>query len=140
MKPNYIISNEYPPKNIYEKARKLFGDDIVNFDKGTTFTVGNVIYCKIQPPQDLLTHELVHVKQQTEMGYKYWWRLYFKDVNFRYGQELEAYRKQYNWVKLNIKDKNLQNKYLMFFARSLSGKLYGNLKTFQEAYKEISDK
>jgi len=139
MKREYTISNEYPPKRIYDKARRFFGDS-VNFDKGTTFTVGNVIYCKVQPPKDLLAHELVHVRQQTEMGYRKWWRKYFKDVNFRYEQELEAYRIQYNWIRLNVKDKNLQNKYLMFFARSLSGKLYGNLKTFQETFKEISDK
>jgi len=140
MKPDYTISNEYPPKRIYKKAKRLFGDDIVNFDKHTTFTVGNVIYCKIQPPEDLLVHELVHVKQQTEIGHRKWWRKYFKNMNFRYHQELEAYRKQYNWVKLNIKDNNLQNKYLISFARALSGKLYGNLVTFHEAYKEISDK
>ena len=137
---DYFILNKKPPSRIYDKARKIFGEDAVDFDKGTTFTVKNKIYCKIFPPRDLLMHELTHVKQQTEMGWRKWWKKYFKDVEFRYSQEIEAYRKQYNWVKLNIKDRNLQNKYLMFYARSLSGKLYGGLKTFDEARSEILGK
>jgi len=136
-KIDYNLSKEEPPKKIYKKAKKYFGEDIVNFDKGTTFTVGDTIYCKINIPRDLLIHELVHVRQQTEMGWKKWWKKYFKDVEFRYSQEIEAYRKQYQWIKNNVKDRNMQNKYLVFYARSLSGKLYGNLKTYDEALKEI---
>ena len=140
MKIDYKISNDYPPKRIYKKALRLFGRDTINFKKGTTFTVGNTIYCAIPVPKDLLTHELTHIKQQAAMGWRKWWRKYFKDAEFRYSQEIEAYRNQYNWVKNNIKDRNTQNKYLIFYARSLSGKLYNNLKTFDEALREISNK
>lgn len=136
----YIISHEYPPDKIYKKAKKQFGDSIINFEKGTTFTIGSTIHCVVRPPKDLLAHELTHVRQQTAMGWKKWWRRYFKDVEFRYSQEIEAYRNQYNWIKNNVKDRNSQSKYLVFYARSLSGKLYGNLKTFDEAYNEILNK
>ena len=134
---SFKVLKTEPPKKIYDKARKQFGEDAVDFNKGTTFTVGNTIYCHIDIPRDLLAHELTHVRQQTEMGWKKWWKKYFKDVDFRYSQEIEAYRKQYQWIKNNVKDKNLQNRYLVCYARSLSGKLYGNLKTYDEALKEI---
>jgi aminoglycoside N3'-acetyltransferase len=128
-----ILSKELPPKDIYDKAVKLFG---ANFNKGTTFTIGETIHCKDGMTEDLLVHEKVHIKQQGKR-YRKWWDKYFNDKEFRLQEELEAYREQYKWVKENIKNRNQQSKYLLFFAESLSGKMYGNLIDKQEALRII---
>ncbi len=124
-----ILSKELPPKDIYDKAVKLFG---ANFNKGTTFTIGETIHCKDGMTEDLLEHEKVHIKQQAS-GWKEWWEKYFTDPAFRTSQELEAYQEQYRWVLKNIKDRNERARYLMFFAQSLSGTMYGNVLSLQDA-------
>lgn len=121
---------DYPPEGIYEKAKELWG---VDFDKGTVFTYGDTIHAKSKMSEDLLRHELTHVKQQTEMGKEIWWDRYFTDKEFRTAQELEAYRAQYKWVLDNVKDRNTQAGYLYFFTRCLSGDMYGNVLKWNEA-------
>lgn len=131
----FEISHELPPKEIYDRAVEMFGAD---FNRGTTFTVGNIIYCKGNISPDLLEHEKVHIKQQGS-NWKEWWEKYFTDNIFRVEQEIEAYRTQYKWVKNNIKDRNKQSRYLMFFATCLSGKMYGNILNLQDALKFIKN-
>jgi len=125
----FKISKELPPKEIYDRAVKVFG---VDFEKGVTFTVGDTIYSKGEISPDLLEHEKVHIEQQKE-GWREWWERYFTDPGFRTSQELQAYKKQYNWVLKNINDRNEKARYLMFFAQSLSGKMYGNVLSLQDA-------
>lgn len=125
----FKTSKELPPKEIYNRAVELFG---IDFEKGTTFTVGDTIYSKGEISPDLLEHEKVHIKQQAS-GWREWWERYFTDTAFRTTQELEAYQEQYRWVLKNIKDRNERARYLMFFAQSLSGKMYGNVLSLQDA-------
>jgi len=131
----FEISHELPPKEIYNRAVEMFGAD---FNRGTTFTVGNTIYCKGNISPDLLEHEKVHIKQQGS-NWKEWWEKYFTNEKFRLDQELEAYKTQYRWIKTNIKDRNLQSKYLMFFSSCLSGKMYGNILSMTDAIKFIKN-
>ena len=128
------ISHLQPPSSIYDRAVERWG---VDFSTGTLFTVDNVIYSKGIIPADLLIHEQNHVKQQREYpgGYKKWWDRYFEDDEFRLDQEVECYRIQYQFIKKNTKDRNQQSKHLSHFARSLSGKMYGNLISLLEAIK-----
>lgn len=126
---HYKISNE-PPEVIYQEARMRWG---VNFDKGIVFTVGDTIHCKGDLPQDVLAHELVHVRQQLAYGVDLWWNEYFENQTFRFQQELEAYREQYKWVLANVKDRNQQSRLLIFYATCLSGEMYGSLLLMPEA-------
>lgn len=123
------VLNEKPP--IWDEARAAF-----DFNEGTTiFTYGDTIYnpAGINVTLDLRAHEEVHEVQQAAMktmlssGPKNWWKQYIKDPEFRFQQELEAYRAQYQFVKRTIKDRNQLNNYLTALARELTGPMYGKL-------------
>lgn len=128
----YKISH-LPPEGIYEKCRELWG---VSFDN-TIFTCGNVIHTKNELPEDILRHELVHVKQQTTIGKDIWWDRYFIDSAFRFEQELEAYRTQYSYLKSQVKDRNRLAWHLQTLGSYLSGKMYGNITSLSQAIKLI---
>ena len=130
------ISTQKPPAHIYNACVKKWK---VDFDKGVVFTYGETIHSKGPIPKDLMVHELTHVRQHRAYpgGKDMWWERYLQDDQFRYDQELEAYRKQYQWVKNNIKDRNQAFRYLMFYAKSLAGPMYGKVATLSKAKKEI---
>jgi len=115
-----------PPPN-YKEIQKHF--PTADFEKGTLFTYGDTCYCKNISP-DLVVHEETHTRQQIDP--KKWWKKYFKDKQFRFSQELEAYQNQWNWLKKNIKDRNSKFKMRDLIMRELSGELYGNVVTFSE--------
>lgn len=126
------VKNEKPP--IYDDAKAAF-----NFNEKTTiFTYGDTIFnpAGINVTLDLQAHEAVHERQQTGMhlhaklvknGPKRWWKQYIKDADFRFQQELEAYRAQYKYIKTQIKDRNRLNEYLVALARELKGPMYSDL-------------
>lgn len=130
------ITTERPP--VYDQIKEQFG---VEYDEGkVAVTYGDTIHIKTgRLSEDLKTHELVHVKQQTEYegGAKAWWKKYLQDPKFRISQEIEAYRKQYGWIVQNVKSRNERFKHLRFFAECLSGPMYGNEISFMEAIHEI---
>lgn len=127
---NYKISHELPP--VYDRCVELWG---VSFDN-TVWTYGDTIYCKNMPSDNLLAHELVHVKQQTLIGADEWWMKYFADPEFRLSQEVEAYRAQYKHFPTN--NREIKARVLVQFAQALSGEMYGKIITFGEAVKLIS--
>jgi len=130
------ISNKKPPEWILEAVKKQFD---VEWESNVIFTYGNLItnYTGIMT-EDLLAHEQHHTEQQTNFGGKdKWWKEYLKNDQFRFKQELECYRKQYQWVKKHSKDRNEIFNCLMQYATSLSGRMYGNIITLQEAIKSI---
>lgn len=87
---------------------------------------------------DCVIHESTHIKQQNEIGgAAIWWDKYLSDPEFRYAQELEAYRAQFAFVKARTKDRNARARALTFMAGSLAGKMYGSIVRFQEAYQLI---
>lgn len=126
---DYKISHE--PPAIYEECRRRFG---VSFAQ-TIFTVGNTIHSAKGISADVLEHELTHVAQQQDP--EAWWEKYLADPTFRYEQELEAYRAQYRWIVQNAPDRNIVAKHLVFYAKALSGPMYGNLVNFSDAIKQI---
>lgn len=133
----YTVENTPPPKWLYKKIKKRFGAENVDFDKGIIFTVGDTIYYKGELRQDLHIHERTHIGQQLNMGVKKWWKKYLKDDQFRYEQEVEAYRRQYRWIRQNIKDRSMQNDLLRSCASSLSSPLYGGIVTMDQAIRDI---
>ena len=133
-----IINLTPPPKELYDRARAAFGD-AVNWEKGTVFTYGTNIYSVRHLDEALYRHECLHVIQQMQMegGPEAWWDEYIKNPDFRLAQELDAYRVQYQSAKKLIKDRNQLFRYLHDISITLSGKMYGNLLSTQEALKLI---
>lgn len=128
------FSNELPPKKIYDKAVEQFGVDFYN---GIIFTVGDTIYSNQPLSYSLEAHEYTHVLQQTSIGYKKWWKQYFKNEEFRLIQETEAYRNQYKFIEKTTKDRNKRFKYLNQIAKELSSPMYGSIISYKEAIKLI---
>lgn len=130
------ISNKKPPQWILDAVKEQFD---VDWESSVIFTYGDLITSYYgEMSEDLMAHEPHHTKQQKEYGGPdKWWKEYLANPQFRYEQELECYRLQYQWLDKNIKDRNEKFKYLLHYAKSLSGKMYGNLVTTQEAMNEI---
>ena len=131
------ILNTPPPKKIMKRANRQFG---VTFET-TTFTYGECIHTSNpNPTLDLIDHEKVHVKQQTEMGKDEWWDKYFADPKFRLEQELPAYQKQFKTVQVIVKDRNMQTRILWNLALDLSGPMYGKIMLHSDAMRLIRNK
>lgn len=134
-KIKYCFKNTPPTEfNIYERAQKKFG---VDFYKGVVFAVGQNIHCLYELPADYLEHEKTHLRQQAKIGVEKWWDKYFEDDQFRFKQELEAYRAQYQYMKKREPNKNIVFKNLQKYATDLSSTIYGNICSLDEAILSI---
>lgn len=127
---NIIIG--HPPN--YEKISKTF-----ILHPGILFTYGTTIYNPDNVPIDdsMVVHEEVHSMQQKDMGIEAWWDKYLQDAKFRTIQELEAYRRQYVFVKKFLKDREVLNRYHRRLATCLSREMYGKIMSFNKALEEI---
>lgn len=119
------IVKDYPP-NI-EEIKKYF-----KITPNTVFTYGDTLYSPqgIKLPDHLIEHEKVHQKQQGKQPAG-WWNEYIKQSTFRLDQELEAYRKQFQFYK--IKNKTWMP-FLKKIVLDLSGPIYGNIISYWEAF------
>lgn len=128
----YEIIKDKPP--IWDKLKSIFP----NADENTVaVTYGDKIYCKEDMSEDLLAHELTHVRQQGEMGRDIWWDRYLSDPEFVYEMELEAYRKQLQVLNKKYKDRNKQYRLKLTIAQILSGPLYNNVRTKYTALTDL---
>lgn len=131
-----IIRGQYPPN--YKAIAEVF--NIENYD-GIVFTYGDDLYVpggkSVPLDRHLMIHEETHQHQQNSMGVENWWDKYLVDVSFRFGQELEAYRNQYK--SMNTLPLNVRLDYLDHLARDLSGPMYGNIMTKDEAKAYITE-
>ncbi len=120
----------YPP-NIGKIKAKL------NPSIRAIFTYGDTIFVPDSGRLDeaLTAHEETHMRQQGEDS-EGWWDKYLESEQFRLQQELEAYRKQYKVFKKG-KDRNKIFMFLHKIATDLSGELYGNIISYEEAKKKI---
>lgn len=127
------IKTKYPP-NI-NKIKEKFG----NIPNNLVFTYKNILYSPSgrNISKDLKVHEKVHIKQQGDNSDS-WWNKYLNDESFRLNQELEAYKKQYNFFKNTCKIKSRIPQFLNKIASDLSGTIYGNIISFDEAKRLIS--
>lgn len=118
------IIKKFPP--VYEAVCARFPE--VKGFRNVIFTYGDKLYnphgVSISP--DLMIHEEVHAKQQSEMGPDPWWKKYLDDKEFRLNQELEAYRAQYKYVKEHF-SRPQRRDLLKFFCETLSGPIYGHM-------------
>src|ERR1700675_4964101 len=92
------------------------------------FCYGDTIYnpAGVTIPLELLAHEAVHSRQQEVQGVRVWWDLYLASTHFRFNQELEAHRVEYEQYRL-LNNRPFSRRYLVGAAERLAGPLYGGL-------------
>lgn len=105
--------------------------EVFPIDESTIIAYHDTIYCNSNLPDHLIVHENVHLEQQRKIGLERWVDKFLTDPNFRLIQELEAYRTQLK----SVMNRELKNKVRIGSARALSSDLYGNLISFNEAFK-----
>ena len=147
-----IVSKEKPPKWILDAVKKKFG---VEWIDGMIFTYvrnddtkasKNPEYHISTPggtiSEDLFEHEKVHIKQQGKNP-DTWWKKYLEDEEFRSEQELEAYQKQFEFVKLLFINRKISSGKLLdllqHYARLLSGSMYGSVISYDKALQLIKN-
>ena len=99
----------------------------------TVFAYKNVFYSNHDISYDLLAHELKHCERQNKIGADKWIKNYLERDSFRLNEELIAFSAQLN----SIKDRNERNEIRIKAAQSLSGKLYGEIITYAEAFNKL---
>lgn len=125
------IVKDYPPN--YDQIIEAIPD--VADSKNVVFTYGDTIYApykKGKLPKHLKEHEKEHTRQQGDDPHG-WWVEYLVNIEFRLAQEVEAYRKQYRFFKSRNHDLQKQANLLDQMALSLSGPLYGNIISIDQA-------
>ena len=126
---SYKLSKEIP--SIYPRLNEAFG---VLF-KDIIIAYGDTIYCADDLPQHSIEHELVHLQQQKFLGAEEWWNLYITDKNFRLIQEVEAYKKQINYLCTHPGEmsRDHRTQWIQKLISDLSGPMYGNIISYQKA-------
>lgn len=104
----------------------------------TAFAFVDTIYSSSELPEHLIVHESVHLDQQgySVIGAWIWLLRYLLSKKFRYRMELEAYRKQWKFFARQHRP-SINEDFMRKIAGDLSGKLYGNIVTYQEAVRAI---
>lgn len=135
------IINREPIENkhwrLFKNKFKLdFEDDMI------IFPFDGVVYSILPITEDLIVHEQVHIEQQNKHhnGSAGWCKHYVRDKDFMLSQEVEAYSEQYKFFVKTVKDRNQLNSRLRQIAGLLSGKIYGNVVSFEEALLLVKDK
>ena len=123
-----IISKQIPP--IYNKIKKVFK---VNWNQGIAIAYGDTVYSKYDLPEDLKIHEQVHLDSQELYGVEEWWKMYLNNIAFRLRQEIDAHKAQVQYLKFKEVDIKYRNWKLEQIPKDLSGPMYGNILTLQEA-------
>lgn len=117
---------EFP---LLEEYKKHF-----DITKRTVFALGEDIYTDYPLSKDLLVHELVHLRQQAEVGIKEWVYDFLYTPSLRLKYELEAYKEQI----MSIKDRNQRARVWLESSRTISSSLYGNMITYEEAKRQLN--
>jgi hypothetical protein len=113
---------EFPLMEEYKKHFAITDD--------TIFTLYPHIYTNNKLTPDLLVHESTHLKQQVKIGVKEWVREFIEEPQKRIDFEVEAYKNQLR----SIKDRNKRHDCRIWASETLSGALYGNIISKQEAF------
>lgn len=129
------IINGYPPN--HAEIEERFGP----LSDRVIYTYGDTIYVpgNTDLAEHLIVHEEVHEKQQGDAVVS-WWERYLSDDEFRLQQEIEAYREQYKYIQMTVRDGNIKIRLLYKLSSDLSGSMYGSIVTFSEARDLILDK
>ena len=116
----------YPP-NIDEISQ------VFPLKPGVIFAWGDTIYNPSgdKLPSWLIAHEQVHQRQQ-DGDPETWWARYLIDPAWRFKQELEAHRIEYQRFCLYAHTRNKRRAFLKDISRRLSSPMYGNVRTYQQ--------
>lgn len=117
-----------PPPNA-EAIEKVF-PGVTSGTRPIYFCYGNTIYNPHGKPivPSIIAHECVHALQQARMGEEHWWALYLTAKTFRFEQELDAHRAEYEHFRAN-NNRAFSRRYLRDISERLAGPLYGSLAT-----------
>lgn len=126
-------SKEIP--EIYHRLKTVFD---IDWNDGVIIANGDTVHCKYEISPAKLVHESVHLKQQKKIGLSNWWEMYITMDSFRLEQEAEAYRKEYDFLKKNIKDREYAYRLKRELARQLASKQYGGIINFNDAITLLS--
>lgn len=122
------FSKEKPP--IWDRLQKAF-----NVEWGTVaVTYGDTVHTKNELDPSIVIHEAVHSARQKNPAD--WWERYLRDSKFRFGEELLAYRKQYEYLAATTPNRDVLARHLFNLSRDLV-RLYDLPITQQEAIKLI---
>lgn len=104
--------------------------NIPKYNDRRMFTYFDSIYTNHKISEDYYIHEMAHFVRQgngeNEVLAKTWWDSYCKSKEFRYQEELIAYREQYKYMKTKLNKPQLFE-YGRYLAAELSSEKYGNL-------------
>ena len=106
---------------------------------GVIFAYGSTIFNRdgVTIPKPIAAHELCHLDQQKVAGgAEAWWDRYMVDVEWRYGEELQAHQVEYFYATLDA-SRLRRRAYLSAIAKRLSGPLYGHMTTLEKAKQAI---
>lgn len=133
------IPDEGPERETYKKAQEKWGVDL--HKDNMVMVMGDTMHKGFRGDMepDLLEHEKVHVKQQAQYdgSWQDWWDQYLEDPEFRIKQEVEAYRRQYEYLQEHMNDRNKRFSILVQLAQALSGPMYGEVIGMQDAMNAI---
>lgn len=133
LKPYYNISHKKPPH--FWIMKLVFKSDWERI----AFAFGDTIYSKYPLPDHFIHHERIHLHQQKySKVYAWWWLFrYITSKKYRYAMELEAFTRHWGFFK----DRYPHDKFMFLnrIAENLSGELYGNMVTKQEAIEAIKN-
>lgn len=133
-----MTTEKRPPPNA--AAIEIVFPGVCSGARPIFFCYGDVIYNPsgtVIPPS-LIAHEMIHSLQQGERGVGDWWSEYLFSIAFRYQQELEAHRVEFEHYRAN-NNRAFSRRYLKSVAERLSGPLYGNIGTKRSALAAITE-
>ncbi len=122
---------------IFDKLKIHFPHLEETWEKGIAITYGDTVYCKHRLPPDVQAHEEIHVMQQERIGKDAYVEKYLTNPHFRFLMEAEAYKYQVIFLRNFVKDRNKLFKLIHKLALDLSGPVYNNICTYDEAMKAI---
>lgn len=128
------VRNTYPPN--YDAI--VAAIPAVKGKVGIVFTYGDTVYApgiRHALSADLLDHEATHYRQQQKVGIDNWWAEYLADKQFRFDQELEAYRVQ--WRTIATYNRADRKFLLNHIAKDLASSWYGNIVSSKAEAKDL---
>ena len=102
--------------------------------ENTIFVFDKYIYTNNTLPDDIVIHEIAHLKRQQEVGAKEWIQNYITIPEFRLNEEKIAYLHQLRAVKKSTDDREELFNIMHESAMNISSGLYGKMISYQEAW------
>lgn len=129
-----ILNHSDMPQSVKDALVKIW-KKIPDNISSICYTYGELCYSPIELTRDLIVHESVHTEQQGDNP-DAWWSRYGEDKEFRYSQELEAYRAQYKYI-LSNSSRAVAFDHAKRFAKDMSSPMYGDMCTYNKALQDI---